>query len=348
MKRSLRYVRLSLTLIILLGGSFLLNPGFVAAKWSVDSAAAPHVPSAAVPLRVGIQAGHWKAAEAPDELRSLRTQTGAYYGGRSEWALNLDIARRTAELLRAQGVVVDVWPVTIPTGYQADAFISLHADANGSTRARGYKVATRWRSNVAWRDQILTEMVGDTYARLTGLPRDPSVTRGMQGYYAFNTYRGTEYRVARSTSSMILEMGFITNAADRALMFDRPGTVANAVAQGLMAYLRNAASANATQARAEAVAAAADTGRSVIVTSDGVRIRSATDGGGTVLRTVNRGEIFPYADTVSRPGAGAGAPIGGRRSTQLAAGGWSKITIPGYDGDAYISRDYSRVQEHDD
>src|SRR5215204_4658974 len=120
MKRSMLYVRLSLTLILLLLGSFLLNPGLAAAKWARDSAPAPHLPAAAVPLRVGIQAGHWKAAEAPDELRSLRTQTGAYYGGRSEWVLNLDIARRTAEILRAQGVVVDVWPVTIPTGYQAD------------------------------------------------------------------------------------------------------------------------------------------------------------------------------------------------------------------------------------
>jgi hypothetical protein len=347
MKRSMLHVRLWLTLTLLLIGSFLLTPGPATAKWAVESAPAPHLPSVAEPLRVGIQAGHWKAAEAPDALRSLRNQTGAYYGGRSEWALNLDIARRTAEILRAQGIAVDVWPVTIPTGYRADAFISLHADANGSSRARGYKVATRWRSNVAWRDQILTETVGETYARLTGLPRDPSVTRGMQGYYAFNTYRGTEHRVARSTPSMILEMGFITNGADRALLFDRPGTVANAVAQGLLAYLRNAASANAIQARAQAVADAADTGRAVVVTSDGVRIRSATNGGGTVIRTANRGEIYPYADTVSRPGAGAGAPIGGRRSTQLAAGGWSKITVPGYDGDAYISRDYSRVQEND-
>ena len=33
------------------------------------------------PLRVGLQAGHWQAAEAPEELAKLRVNTGASAGG---------------------------------------------------------------------------------------------------------------------------------------------------------------------------------------------------------------------------------------------------------------------------
>lgn len=36
------------------------------------------------PLRVGIQAGHWFAAEAPDEQEGLRDNTGAQAGGTTE------------------------------------------------------------------------------------------------------------------------------------------------------------------------------------------------------------------------------------------------------------------------
>jgi hypothetical protein len=346
--------RVALWLQVIFGLSLLVGillPRGAAAQWANESTPLPpQARVAAAPLRVGLQAGHWKSAEVPDELERIRTSTGASYGGRSEWQLNLDIAQRTATILRGQGILVDVLPATVPTGYQADAFISLHADANSSARARGYKVATRWRSAVAWRDQILMEYLGSKYAQLTGLPLDPSVTRGMRGYYAFNTYLGTEYRVGRTTPAAIIEMGFMTSAADRALLFDQPGRVANAVAQGILAYLHNASTANAIQRRAEVVAADSPTERSVIAISDGVRVRTANDGQGTVIRTVNRGDVLTYADAIPRPPPPHNNPGSGpsRRSTELAAGGWTKVTWPGFSGDAYISRDLSNIQEFDE
>jgi len=292
--------------------------------------------------RVGLQAGHWKIRELPGELARLRGNTGAYAGGRSEWSLNLDIAQRTAALLRAQGVAVDVLPATVPTGYRADAFIALHADANGSARARGYKVATRWRSTTAWRDQILLEQVGSTYAAMTGLPKDPSVTRGMRGYYAFSTFLGTDYRVDKTTPAMIIEMGFMSNAADRAVLFDQPGRVASALSAGILAYLRNVHAADAIQARTEAVATASATTRSVVVTGNGVRIRDQRDGRGNVVLIANRGDVFPYAEIVRKPPQNFNP---GPYSTELATGGWSKIHIPNHAGDVYISRDYINVQQ---
>ena len=186
------------------------------------------------------------------------------------------------------------------------------------------------------------EEVASAYAGGTGLPKDPSVTRGMRGYYAFSTFLGTDYRVDKLTPAMIIEMGFMSNAADRAVLFNQPGRVAAALAQGLLDYLHNASSADVIQARTEAVAAAAATTRSVVVTSNGVRIRDQPDGKGNIVLVANRGDVFPYAEVVRKPPANFNpAPY----STELATGGWSKIRIPNHTGDVYISRDYINVQQ---
>ncbi len=334
---ALTHIRLLAALVVLAPLLALVNVQPLAAARPTGSTnlAAPWA-------RVGLQAGHWKISQVPDALARLRTNTGAYAGGHSEWSLNLDIAQRTATLLRAQGVAVDVLPATVPTGYVADAFVAIHADANSSSRARGYKVATRWRSTTAWRDEILMEQIGSSYAAATGLPKDPSVTRGMRGYYAFSTFLGTDYRVDKTTPAMIIETGFMSNAADRAVLFNQPGQVAAGIAAGLLIYLRNVHAADAIQAQAEAVAAGAATTRSVVVTSDGVRIRTQSDGQGAVLLIANRGDVFPYAEVVRKPPKDFNpSPY----STELATGGWSKIRIPNYAGDAYISRDYINVQQ---
>jgi hypothetical protein len=302
-------------------------------------------PVAARPFHVGLQAGHWQISQVPDALARLRSDTGAVYGSYVEWKLNLDIAQRTAALLRAQGVIADVLPATIPTGYVADAFVAIHADGNTSTRARGYKVATRWRSTVAWRDELLMEALGSTYVNTTGLPRDPSVTRGMQGYYAFNMFFGTEYRVAKITPSAIIEMGFISNAADRAVMYGQPNTVAAGIANGILAYLHNLHAADAIQHQAEAVAAASPTKRSVVVTTDGVRIHSAADSQSSVVATAQRGDIYTTTQQFRRPPANFNP---GPHSIQLVTSNWVKITIPNYDGDAYISSDYIITQQPTD
>ena len=75
--------------------------------------------------------------DLPPELAPISKQLGTYGGGRNEPQLALDIAERTAALLRAQGVVVDILPATVPTGYTADAFLSLHADGAASSSRRG-------------------------------------------------------------------------------------------------------------------------------------------------------------------------------------------------------------------
>ena len=97
------------------------------------------------PPRVGLQAGHWKAQELPDELQRLRERGGGTSGGgKAEWEVNLAIVEETAFLLRAQGIVVDILPATIPKAYWADVFIAIHADGNTNPNVSGFKVASAY------------------------------------------------------------------------------------------------------------------------------------------------------------------------------------------------------------
>jgi hypothetical protein len=191
---------------------------------------------AGTPWRVGLQVGHWRSEDLPEELARLRTSSGAYYNGVTEAELNYEIATRVQALLEAEGVVVDLLPATVPPGYDADAFIAIHADGSPGSAARGWKLATYWRTSQA--SQQLLDAVAAAYGPATGLPEDVGgVTVNMRGYYAFS-YRRHEHAVARTTPALIVEMGFMTNAADRAVLFGRPDRVAAGIATGIMDYLR--------------------------------------------------------------------------------------------------------------
>lgn len=206
-----------------------------AASGSPTSIPTPSPRAAGTPPRVGLQVGHWKSNELPEELARLRTSTGARWGDVSEAELNMEIATRIKPLLEAQGVVVDILPATVPPSYDADAFVAIHADGSRSAAARGWKLATPWRASRA--SELLMANVGAAYGPATGLPEDVGgVTVNMKGYYAFN-YRRHVHAIARTTPAIIVEMGFMSNAADRAVMFNQPDRVASGVAQGILAYL---------------------------------------------------------------------------------------------------------------
>jgi N-acetylmuramoyl-L-alanine amidase len=183
-----------------------------------------------------LQVGHLNASELPEELARFRNSTGAQWGGVTEAELNLEVVQRVKALLEAEGVVVDLLPATIPPAYDADAFLSIHADGNAGTAARGWKLATPWRASKA--SLQLMEAVAATYGAATGMPEDVGgVTVNMRGYYAFN-FRRHVYSVARTTPAIIVEMGFMTNAADRAILFNEPQRVARGIAEGVLNYLR--------------------------------------------------------------------------------------------------------------
>lgn len=193
----------------------------------------PTTRPANTPFRVGIQAGHWKIDEQPEELKHLRTSTGASIDGQSEAEVNLDIARRVAALLQQVGIVVDVLPATVPPSYDADAFVAIHADGSKNTSARGFKIATPWRTSEA--SQHLSNALEVEYAEATGLPRDSRITANMRLYYAFN-YDRYEHTIAKTTPAVIFEMGFLTNTTDRAIINRYTENIAIGIANGIIRY----------------------------------------------------------------------------------------------------------------
>ena len=186
---------------------------------------------------MGIQAGHWKEAELPAELASLRGSTGAEGPGWREVDVNLAVANQAAALLRNMGVTVDVLPATVPVHYAADAFLALHGDANPDSRLSGYKLArARW-SRIPGADDALISAVSAAFSAATGLAEHrATITEAMRQYYAFD-WPDLDHAVAPTTPSAILEMGFLTTASDRKLMLERQDLLARGVAQGIARFL---------------------------------------------------------------------------------------------------------------
>ncbi len=186
------------------------------------------------PLKVGLQVGHWKQGELPEELQNLRTSTGTSGGGKNEWEVNYTIAETTATLLREYGVEVEILPATIPPDYWADVFLSIHADGSTSTSASGYKVASP-RFDRTGKAADLVAALEDAYGEQTGLAQDPEITRNMRGYYAFN-YRRYDHAIHPMATAAIIETGFLTNASDRKIIVQKSDTAAQGIATGILRF----------------------------------------------------------------------------------------------------------------
>src|SRR5437867_87551 len=160
---------------------------------------------------------------------------GSNWDGLSEIDVNLEVAQRIAVILNSQGIAVDVLPTTVPAGYLADAFISLHADSDGVGEVSGFKMAHGARRG-PYEETLLAD-VRDAYADATGLEWDTQhITRSMTGYFAFNWSR-FQHAVAAHTPAIILEMGYLSSDHDRELLTERPEVLASAIADGLMRFL---------------------------------------------------------------------------------------------------------------
>jgi hypothetical protein len=220
------------------GGVIVQTPGPSAGPGSLGVLRVP-LPKAIPtgPRRVGIQVGHWKTDEAPPELSRLEVQTGAAWEGVTEVEINLDVAHRVASLLTAKGVVVDLLPTTIPPGYLADAFVALHADSDGVGENSGFKMAHGARRG-PFEDALLND-IKKTYRDATGLDYDGThITSNMRGYYPFSWTRW-QHATSPYTPAVILEMGYVSNDDDRALMLDKPEVLAGGIADGIFKFLND-------------------------------------------------------------------------------------------------------------
>lgn len=189
------------------------------------------------PPKVGIQVGHWKNDEVPEELKKLLGNTGASGGGMSESEVVYKIAEEISDALKEKGVVVEILPATVPVNYWADVFISLHADGSEDSSKNGYKFSGPRRDYTGKADDLVS-LLEDEYGDATGFERDPNVTRNMRGYYAFSWWR-YEHAIHPMTPGVIIETGFLSNYSDRTLLINNPDVPAKAIATALTNFLTN-------------------------------------------------------------------------------------------------------------
>jgi hypothetical protein len=188
------------------------------------------------PRWVTLQVGHWHNENFPEELDHLKANTGTSAPGVSELEINLDVAKRTAKTLNERGYSVEVLEASVPPNYTTDLFISLHADGNAVTSVRGFKAAAPWGFPPA--SDKFVGFLYEEYGKATGLPVDPRTSDSMANYYAFNPIK---YRHATSPHivAALLEMGFVTNPADRALMVEQADKVAIGIGNAVDRYFRS-------------------------------------------------------------------------------------------------------------
>jgi N-acetylmuramoyl-L-alanine amidase len=189
----------------------------------------------AAPLRVALQAGHWRASEAPDELSGVRRNGGTRGGGKYEWEVNLEIAEMAAVLLEAEGYEVEVLPATVPVRYRADAFVAIHADGNNDSSVTGYRVGSPRRDATQQAGEF-AEVLADAYGEVTGMYRLPVVTRRMRGYYAFR-YNRYRHSLHPMTVGIIIETGFLTSPTDQRILIGDPALAARGIVEGVTRFL---------------------------------------------------------------------------------------------------------------
>jgi len=166
---------------------------------------------------------------------------GAEGQGYREQDLVYEIGVRTAAILRANGQDVRLSRPTPDTqlgtsnssslaarvsdanAWGADYFISLHANASDIPTASGSEAFVFSASSPAYE---LAEDILEQLSYATGLEN-----RGV-------SVRTNLYVLRRTRMpATLIELGFITNAGDAALMANRPQLFAEGVANGVLAYL---------------------------------------------------------------------------------------------------------------
>lgn len=188
------------------------------------------------PPKVGIQVGHFKNNELPDELSRLKGNTGSQGGGKMEWEVNYEIAVLIAEHLKKEGVVVDIIPATVPIDYWADVFIAIHADGNENSNVSGFKFASPWR-DFTNKSSRLVDLLNENYEKETGMTKDLNISRNMRGYYAFSWWR-FDHAIHPMTVGVIAETGFLTSPQDRKIIVDNPDISAKPIADSILLFLR--------------------------------------------------------------------------------------------------------------
>jgi N-acetylmuramoyl-L-alanine amidase len=174
---------------------------------------------------VGIVAGHWgndSGAVCPD--------------GVTEQQVNLAIAKRVTERLRARGVWVDLLQEfdSRLTGFSGDLLVSIHADScdpiDADPPATGFKVARSQASQIPTIADKLVGCLHTEYQQATGLAlHENSITNDMTFYHSFN-------ELDPNTPAAIIETGFLR--LDYDMIVKQPDRPAAGIAAGILCFLK--------------------------------------------------------------------------------------------------------------
>jgi N-acetylmuramoyl-L-alanine amidase len=210
-----------------------------AAGPGVQAAAVPVVPLAVAPPTVAADAP--AGAEGGDDNRvgivsgHKDNDSGTVCkDGLTENEVNFDHATRVAQILRAEGYIVDILGEKDARlqNYRARAFLSIHADSCAyiNDLATGYKVARSRHSALPEAEDLLVACVSARYRKATGLRfHRNTVTANMLEYHSF-------YKIHALTPAAIIETGFMN--LDRAVLTKRADDVARGIADGMLCFLR--------------------------------------------------------------------------------------------------------------
>ena len=177
--------------------------------------------------RVVIDAGH--GGKDPGATSCL----GFY-----EKTVNLAVARKVASLLKQKGVRAVMTRdndtfielegrAAIANRYNADLFVSIHADSSPSSSTRGFTMYVA--RSASWSSRRAASAIAKSMAR-TGLD-----SRGT---------RGADFRVLVHTSgpAVLIEMGYLSNRTEARLLNDSSfqNRLAQAIASGISDFLGRA------------------------------------------------------------------------------------------------------------
>lgn len=189
---------------------------------SIFLARHPNPRPATLPTRkVGIIPGHWQS------------DAGAVCeDGLTEAEITLAVAQKVKELLEWYGYQVELLPEFSPRilGYQADAFLSIHADSCQMIEgATGFKVARVQHSAIPEEDDRLVACLWEEYSAATQLPRhEGSITPDMLHYHALK-------EIAPQTPGAIIEIGFLGH--DRETLVFRQDAIAQGIASAIICFV---------------------------------------------------------------------------------------------------------------
>lgn len=215
-------VAIALTIVYLSWRAFQPSGGTTAFHLPSPAPTDGLVPTSQPPPKVGIVAGHYgfdSGAVCPDGLQEVE--------------ITLAVAQKVVALLERKGYRVELLGEFDDAllGYQADAFVSLHADSCEVPGASGFKVARVTNSAVPEEEDRLVECLWDKYEQWTGLARhEDSITPDMRQYHAFR-------KIAPETPGAIIEMGFMLE--DRNTLLYEQDKVARGIASGIICFLES-------------------------------------------------------------------------------------------------------------